>query len=255
MHVNYRLLCVLVLMVLSHQLLAQSVTGLVVERGTRLPLASAIITTASGKVYTGSTGIFRVPHINAGDSINIVHAGYKTYRLSYRPKNKPDTLKIIMEPVSLMLNEVSVRGHRNLNVDSINNREQFSYVFNHKAIGVQDIFINNAKINSYIPYDNVTAPNSTTTILSVNLLQVVNKIGDKKSKTTKLQKELIANEQYNYAGQRFSRQKINTLTGLKGDSLRRFTEKYQLGLGDTQKMTDYDMMMYIKKSYADFVKR
>lgn len=255
MHVKYRLLCVWVLMVLPHRLLAQSVTGLVIERNTRLPLASAIITTASGKAYTNSAGIFKILYINTGDSVNIVHAGFKPYRFSYRSQANNDTLKIIMEPVSLMLNEVSVRANRNLNVDSVNNRAQFSRVFNHKAIGIQDIFINNAKINSYKPYDNVTAPNSTTTILSVNLLQAISKIGDKQSKTTKLQKELIANEQFNYAGQRFSRQKINALTGLKGDSLRRFTEKYQLGLGDTQKMTDYDMMIYIKKSYAEFVKR
>jgi hypothetical protein len=254
MHLNYRLLCVWVLMITSHQLFAQSVTGLVVERSTMLPISGATVTAASYKVYTSYGGYFRVAKLNAGDTIKIVHAGFKPYRFSYRPQNKPDTIKIIMEPVSLMLNEVSVKATRHLNVDSINNRDQFSKIFNHGYYGLQDMFISNAKINKFIPYDNVTAPNSTTTILSLNLIQVANLIGQKKTKVSKLQRTLIADEQFNYAGERFSRQKITAITGLKGDSLQKFTEKYQQSIGNTQNMTDYEVMMYIKKSYADFVK-
>ncbi|OKS87930.1 carboxypeptidase-like regulatory domain-containing protein [Mucilaginibacter polytrichastri] len=242
-------------MLASHQLYAQTVTGLVIERSTMLPVSGATVTAQNYKGYTGYNGYFKIARVNAGDTIKIVYAGFKPYRFSYRPKNKPDTVKIMLEPVSLMLNEVSVRASRNINLDSVKNRDQFKAVFNHKYKGLQDIFISNARVNKFIPYDNITAPNSTTTILSVNLLQVAGLITQKKSKVSKLQQTLIADEQFNYAGQRFSRQKITAITGLKGDSLQKFTEKCQLGLGNTQSMTDYDIMVYIKKSYADFVKR
>ena len=60
-------------------------------------------------------------------------------------------------------------------------------------------------------------------------------------------------EENTYVDRTFSKQRITELTNLKGDSLLNFMDDYRPTISQAKKMTDYDMVIYIKKSYADFI--
>jgi hypothetical protein len=79
-------------------------------------------------------------------------------------------------------------------------------------------------------------------------------LGKNRSPTTKLQQVLLKDEQINYVDQVFSRQKVVELTHLKGDSLQTFMDKYRPSAGAARTMSDYEMMIYIKKCYLEFEK-
>ena len=44
------------------------------------------------------------------------------------------------------------------------------------------------------------------------------------------------------------------ITHLKGDSLQTFMDKYRPSVADAKTMTDYEVMLYIKKCYGEFIK-
>ena len=91
-------------------------------------------------------------------------------------------------------------------------------------------------------------------LVNVNLLSVISLLSKNKAPETKLQQTLLQDKGNNYVDQRFSKQKIATVTSLKGDSLADFISMYRPTISQTKKMTDYQMILYIKKSYADFMK-
>ncbi|MDB5142376.1 MAG: hypothetical protein JWQ66_1089, partial [Mucilaginibacter sp.] len=129
----------------------------------------------------------------------------------------------------------------------------FAPVFNYKGTTIKDAFITRD------PYvykwdDFITSTNNATTLVSVNLLSVFDLLNKNNAPVSKLQKTLIREEQYNYVSQVFSKQKVTEITHLKGDSLQTFMDKYRPSAADTRSMSDYDVMMYIKKCYAEFVK-
>jgi hypothetical protein len=64
----------------------------------------------------------------------------------------------------------------------------------------------------------------------------------------------VQDEANNYVDQRFSKQNITAVTGMKGDSLVNFIMMYRPTIDQTKKMNDYQMVLYIKKSYAEFLK-
>lgn len=99
------------------------------------------------------------------------------------------------------------------------------------------------------------ATNSTASIVSVNLLSLVSLLSKKSNDpTSKLQQTLLKDEETAYVDRMFSKQKITTLTSLKGDSLLDFMDDYRPTIKQAKEMTDYEMMLYIKKSYAEFIK-
>ncbi len=65
---------------------------------------------------------------------------------------------------------------------------------------------------------------------------------------------MLKDEQLGYVDRQFSREKITSLTSLKGDSLTDFIDKYRPTVDELKLMSDYDMIIYIKKSYSEFLK-
>jgi hypothetical protein len=148
---------------------------------------------------------------------------------------------------------VVIFGKRSSKIDSINLRKEFAPVFAYKGTTFKDVFMRNS--NNILPYnDFITSTNNMTTLLSVNLLSVIDWLGKTKTPTSKLHQTLLRDEQNNYVDQVFSRSKVVELTHLKGDSLKTFMDKYRPSAGTARTMSDYEMMIYIKKCYGDFNK-
>jgi hypothetical protein len=109
----------------------------------------------------------------------------------------------------------------------------------------------NLKIYSlqYSPFQN-----STSSLIGVNLLSVIGLLSKKNAPVSKMQKQLIKDEEYNYVDHIFSKEKVQSLTSLKGDSLQNFINEYRPSIKEVKQMTDYQVIIYIKKSYETFIK-
>lgn len=239
------------LTLISLQLFAQHLSGVVVDRSTNLPIAHATVSTPSQTVFTSVIGQFMLNNVHKGDPVTVTCIGYKTYVSAFYLLNS-DTTRIYLEQNVVSLKNVTIMSKRNANTDSINLRKQFASVFDYKGTNVKDAFI--TRSTKYTPYNYITAPNNATTLLSVNLLEVLDLLSRNKAPMSKLQKTLIKDEQYNYVEQVFSKQKITEITHLKGDSLQIFMDKYRPTVADARSMSDYEMLIYIKKSYGGFVR-
>ena len=242
----------LLLTVSCPALYAQQLSGRVLDRNTLQPIPHATIITPKQTTFTSDKGLFTVYNLRRGDTIKITFVGYKPHFLVYSQKIA-DTVRIYLEQTTTSLKSVVIIGKRPSNTDSIKLRKEFAPVFNYKGTAFKDVFMSNS---SYIkPYnDFITSTHSTATLVSVNLLQVMDWLGKNRSPTTKLQQTLLRDEQSNYVDQVFSRQKVVELTHLKGDSLQSFMDKYRPSAGVARTMSDYEMMTYIKKCYWEFVK-
>jgi hypothetical protein len=199
---------------------------------------------------TASDGRFSLLKPALEDTIKVTCIGYKPYYFTLDLKNFTDTLLIALRPQSLILNQVNITGIYNYKSDSLRIRKEFGSVFNYKAPSLKDAFIKkSSESNRYN-----TVSNNTSQILSVNVLSLIGLIGKNKTSLSKLQKTLQKDEEVKYIEHLFSKQKVIALTALKGDSLQAFMETYRPSLIQLKKMSGYDLMIYIKKSYNEFIK-
>ena len=160
---------------------------------------------------------------------------------------KPDS---IVFKKFIQLDEVQIRMRRNYKKDSLALRTEYAKVFNYKAPGLKDLLISKNRVaKSFYPV------NSTSSIAGLNVLALLPLLWQNKVPASKLKKRLLKEEEYHFVDQSFSKEKILSLTPLKGDSLIRFTEYYRPASAAARKMNDYEMMLYIKKSYQDFLLR
>jgi len=232
--------------------LAQHLSGRVIDKESGLPVVYATVSASNATVVTSYSGQFILDNLRQTDTIKVSCIGYRNFKVAIRDIHT-DTLTVYLHQSSIMLCDVNVNARHNFRQDSINLRKQFNDVFNYKAPAFKDMFITvdpyTYTVNTYNK-----SQNTATTIVNVNLLSVVGLLTKKKTPETKLQQTLLQDEANNYVDQRFSKQKITTITGMKGDSLANFIMMYRPTIDETKKMSDYQMVLYIKKSYTEFLK-
>lgn len=68
-----------------------------------------------------------------------------------------------------------------------------------------------------------------------------------------MQKKLLQEEKDNYATRVFSEEKVRSLTSLQGDSLQNFIDEYRPTADTVAQMSDYELLLYMKKSYEEFI--
>src|ERR1700744_4040080 len=244
---------ILLLLLFPLQLLAQRIDGVVLDKVTHRPVVFATVAAANSITTTNTDGRFSIPNIAPGDSLKITCIGYKIYKTGIE-LSTPKSITIYMAPVSILLNDVVVKVKHDPKLDSLRVRKEFAAAFEYKRPTFKDMFIT---IDPYVytPNDYIHAGNSTASILSVNLLPLISLLSKKSNDpNSKLQQTLLRDEETEYVDRAFSKQKIRSLTNLKGDSLLDFMDTYRPTIKQAKKMSDYDMVVYIKKSYTDFIK-
>lgn len=188
-------------------------------------------------------------HLNAQYSINKNPTrlqGYEPFQFdtltnhSRFPTN-PDTLQ--NKQKTILLNEVNIYSKPAYKTDSLTLRKDFSYIFDYKRPTVTSIFSNASSARS---------SNSTSSILTLDVLKVVSLFGKKKDKTYKLQQLLLKEEKERYIDHIFSKSEIKKLTKLKDDSLTLFIERYRPGIYQLEDQDEYSRLRYIKKSLTEF---
>ena len=243
---------ILLLALTFTQVAAQNrLTGKVLTRGTGKPLAAAMVTGAKGGILTASDGRFTLWQWRAGDTLIVSCVGYQTYKQKLNMQSAADTLRIYLQPVSVLLNPVTVRGRQLYQLDSARTRREFADVFNYQGITAKEAMLQRADL-SYKPYDQVTALNNTTQIAGINVLKALALLGGNKKQKTKLQKTLQKDEEDAYADRRFSVRRVAAITNLRGDSLQTFISTYRPDADDLKSQTDYEVLMYIKARYEAY---
>jgi len=240
------------LMLFPLGILAQDIKGSVVDKESGKPVANATVSTSRLLTSTYSDGLFVLKGIYPGDSITVKCIGYKPYKMGinlYTPK----TIIIYLQQTNILLQSVAIKAKHNPKADSIRLRKQFAAVFEYKAPTFYDMFV---KVDPYIyvPYNYIESTNGLSTLVTVNVLSVISLLDKNKDHTSKLQKTLLNDEETAYVDRMFSKQKITYLTNLKGDSLLDFMDDYRPSEKQVKKMSDYDMVIYIKNSYTDFLR-
>jgi len=237
----------------SSYLFAQRITGTIIDRDSRLPIENATITAGYGIVFSNSKGDFGLSDINTGEVIKVSRTNYVTY--SFTLKGNKGNMVIMLEPLPLVLQEVRIEAKNKYEFDSLRNRQEFRSVYGYKSPKIQSVLISkSAYVRSPRFPDRNINPNSTAAIAGIDVLQFINFLGKDKNPTSRLQKTLLVGEDNNYVDKVFSKSKISRVTSLREEPLQQFINKYRPSRVQAEKMSDYEMMIYIKKSYSDFTK-
>jgi hypothetical protein len=242
----------LIFILLSFKLFAQRLNGIVIDQLTNLPIQNVSIKITSPATFSSFTGKFGLSNVHIGDTIKFSCIGYKSYNLVLNKING-DTIRVYLEQNFILLKNVTINGINGYKADSIDKRKEFASAFNYRSPGLKDIFITKSPY-AYVPNSYNIALNSTTSIVSINLLSAFSLLNKNKAPVSRLQKVLLKDEEDSYIDHVFSKVRVSKVTSLKGDSLSEFMNIYRPPIKELKKMTDYDLTFYIKKSYQEFIK-
>lgn len=247
-----RSLYIIGLLLFSNYVFAQNTSGFVKDAVTRLPIANAQVITVYGIALTNSFGQFNIAKLKLGEKIAVRIMGYETAELTISNATLTDSIYFYLQQSIFQLNEVSIKTNRNYKLDSLKLRKEFANIFAYKAPGFTNMFVN---VNpDYRPPLALVRPNSTASIINFNVLKAFSLLGQKKKSTVKLKQTLLKDEEINYVSRSFSKEKIASVTPLKGDSLILFMNQYRPDISTIKKMTGYELIQYIKRCYAKFIK-
>ncbi len=247
-----KILLSLLLSLLSFQAYAQSINGVVKDKFTNLPISNVSVKTLSSLNFTSVSGRFSLNNIRIGDTIKFSCIGYQPHQLVVS-KIISDTILVYLNQNSILLKSVTINHKNDYKSDSIRKRKEYAAMFTYKAPTIKDIFIPKS-VYSNTPNNYINAPNSTASIVSINVLSVIGLLNKNNAPVSRLQKVLLKEEEDMYIDHVFSRKKVTTITSLKNDSLIEFINKYRPRAAELKKMNDYDLIMYIKKYYQEFIK-
>jgi len=241
---------ILLLMLLSAQLHAQQVNGILLDKNTGYPVPGAVVKKGNSIQLTASNGSFVLTNAKSGDSVRVTLIGYKVYYFALGMPGR-DTIRVYLTPNSIALRSVNIQALRDRKLDSLQNRREFASIFGYKQPTLYDIF---TKVDpyAYSPNNYIMASNSTAALAGIDVLSAVALLTKHKAPTSKLHDLAVNQEQLNYVDERFSKQKITSITKLQGDSLTNFIYFYRPSIQALKQMKEYDLMVYIKKSYDDF---
>ncbi|WP_316806015.1 hypothetical protein [Pedobacter agri] len=246
-----RYLFIIALIITSSQLLAQQqINGQILDQVSKLPVENVVITYGNQVNITSATGKFSFARNPSVQLIKIKKLGYEDFDLNLN--NNFKDLVILLKPAAINLADITIYSKRDYLKDSLQIRADFAKVFAYKAPTIKDIVVK--KGLRYPTFGSNLVSNSTSSILSLDILKTVGLLNKNKSSISKLKKVQLKDEGTNYINNRFSPEKINSITKLAEDSLQQFIDKYRPTLPEIRKMNDYEILMYVKRSYVEFIK-
>lgn len=226
---------------------AQTANGYVYDRETRRPIEDAIVVSGKHLTRTSRNGLYSFEGLQYGDTIKVAHISYYPYSFTFH-SNLLETV-YLEKRVRQLTSVVVVDNPAGGDIDSILFRREFSSVFNYKKITFKDLFVEKPL---YLNPGEPTRQPTFNSLISFNLLAIPGFLKRNKAAMTKLQKVVVKDEAENFRTRVLFKKKVEELTLLKGDSLGRFLEDYSLSPFTLKEMNEYELIEYIKKSYAKF---
>jgi len=238
------------LVIITSKISAQQINGQVLDYSTKLPIDNVAITYGTQTIITTSTGKFSFIKNASIEIIGLKKQGYQDNDLNLNSNFKDFT--VYLRPSSINLDDVLVFSKRDYLADSLNMRKEFANVFAYKAPTIKDVVVK--KGLRYPTIGSNLVSNSTSSIVSFDVLKTIGLLTKNKSSISKLKKEQLKAEETKYIDHRFNAENIASITNLEGDSLQSFIQKYRPSAIEIRKMNDYQILMYVKKSYIEFIK-
>ena len=218
----------------------QSISGIITDSATGQRISGAWVTSAHSATSSNLIGEFTISVVKLRDTIKVKLQGYKLYKLLANDTTGNNVV-IQLEQSTFQLKAVNITAKKNRVKDSISNRQMFAKDFNSKAPGLKDI-IRPSVTNGLIPIVGVT----------ISLSPLITAIAYKHSRAYKFKQVLLKDEQAKYISSRFSEAKVAQVTNLKDDSLLDFIDKFRPTITQVNKMSDYDLLTYIKLNLVKF---
>ena len=238
------------LIIVTSKISAQQINGQVLDYNTKLPIDNVIVTYGQQTIITTSTGKFSFQKNASAELVGLKKLGYEDYNLNLNSNFKDFT--VYLKPSSINLDDVLIFSKRDYLADSLKMRKEFANVFAYKAPTIKDVVVK--KGLRYPTFGSNLVSNSTSSIVSFDVLRTIGLLTKNKSSISKLKKVQLKEEETKYIDHRFDAEKITSITKLEGDSLQSFILKYRPSATEIRKMNDYQILMYVKKSYSEFIK-
>jgi hypothetical protein len=232
---------------------AQQIRGTIIEAESKMPIPLANISNEKQSTLSDLNGNFQLPATPNSDSLWISKPGYRTRYVIASQQLTNGKLLVYLAREAVSLREVQIKAKERYKQDSLRIRKEFSNVFSYKPLGIKDAFIARSPENRVGRFRDPNS-NSTASIVSMEVLQFAGMLLRPKSPLSKLQKTMLQEEQNKSVEQSFSKNRISALTPLHGDSLIMFMDQYRPSPAENRRMTSYELMLYIKRSYKDFLK-
>jgi len=212
------------------------VSGRVYDFSQYRPLEAVSVMTTSGRgVASDSLGRYSII-ANTNDSIWFSYLGRPTPKYPITSIGNLQNFEISLHVNTELLKEVRVMppSYRR---DSIENRQDYAKAFNFQKPGIgSSLSVNQGSVG-------------------LDLDQFINMFNFRRNRRMlAFQKRLLEEEEIHFIDHRFSRVLIIKLTGLKGEELNQFIERYRPEAEFVRFATDYELQEYIKVSYRHYRK-
>ncbi len=211
------------------------ISGRVFDISGKVPLEAVSVLSSSGNgTVSGSDGRYTIV-LNEQDSIWFSYLTKPTNKYLVRTIPNKENFEIALHVYPTTLKEIRFTP-KNYRMDSIQNRQDYAKAFNFRKPGIET-FINpgggvGMDINSLI-----------------SMFQF-----RKNRRMLAFQERLLREEADAFIDHRFNRALVIRLTGLRGDELNTFMERYRPNIEFTQNTSDYDFQAYIKRSFQQYTR-
>jgi hypothetical protein len=133
-----------------------------------------------------------------------------------------------------VLQEVRIRSH-SYKQDSIQNRLDYARIFNYRKVTV-------GSMTSIGPMGG-----------AIDLDELIRLFQFRKNKSTlRFQQRLLEQEREKFVDHRFSKALVRRLTGLDGEALDAFMQRYRPNYEFAAIASEYDFQLYIKKAFEAY---
>ena len=225
-------LCFYLFFCLQHVNAQVRVSGLVadIENRQGIPGVSIMNKKTRTGVISSESGTFAIDAM-PGDTLEFSMLTYNKKDLAVPFTSMFVNVYMIKHPIDIA--GVEVRG-RNYTADSIATLDEYGRYFNYHKPGAKDIL-------KTLPAHPITA-----------ITYLVPSKARKRQEHFK--EQLVYWEKEKYVDNRYSPELVERMTHLSGPELDTFMNKFRPGYQFLQDATEYDLLLYIKQSYAQYQK-
>lgn len=205
--------------------------GTVYDSSRTYPLEAVTVQATNGRgTVTNQDGHYSI-EVSNKDSVWFSYLGKPTQKFPVRDIRDNEHFDLALRVPMKLLKEVIVKK-RNYREDSAQNRLDYKKAFDFQRPNL-------GSMTSIGPAG-----------AGIDINEVIRLFQFRKNKRMeRFRARLLAQEEEKFVDNRFSRSLIHRLTGLQGEDLARFQERYRPTVDFTRYSSDYDFQLYIKLCY------
>lgn len=211
------------------------ISGRVFDISGKVPLEAVSVLSSSGNgTVSDSDGRYTIV-LNEKDSIWFSYLTKPTNKYLVRTIPNKENFEIALHVYPTTLKEIRFTP-KNYRMDSIQNRQDYAKAFNFRKPGIETSINPGGGVGMDI--------NSLISMFQFR----------KNRRMLAFQERLLREEADAFIDHRFNRALVIRLTGLRGDELNTFMERYRPNIEFTQNTSDYDFQAYIKRAFQQYTR-